>query len=134
LLPFSLVISLTACSGGGGGGGGGGGETGTTPVDNTPRFAFAINSSVIAGYVVDPESGNLIPKGNSQRFFETSPIDIAVRPDGRFLYFSDASEGAIKRRKIDPQTGVFSPDGVDFPVGVPGAQQIAMHPSGKFLF
>ena len=134
LLSFSLVASLTACSGGGGGGGGSSSETSTTPVDNTPRFAYAINSLVIAGYVVDPESGNLIPKGNSQRFFETSPTDIAVRPDGRFLYFSDVSEQAIKRRQIDPQTGVFSPDGADFPVGAPGAQQIAMHPSGKFLF
>jgi 6-phosphogluconolactonase (cycloisomerase 2 family) len=127
------LLMIAGCGGGGSDAGGGSETTTVTAVDNTPRFAYTINSSVIGSHVVDPESGNLIPRGNSQRFFETAPTDLAARPDGRFLYFSDAGDLAIKRRKIDPQTGVHSPEGADFPTGT-GAQQIAMHPSGEFLF
>ena len=132
LLP--VISLLSAC---GGGGGGDGSVTGQNPVaiDDTPRFAYVINNSVIGSYVVDPVSGNLIPKGNSQRFFEVTPADIAPSPDGRFFYLSDRGGfPAIKRRKIDPQTGVFSTDSGDYRVNAPGAHQILIHPSGKFLF
>jgi 6-phosphogluconolactonase (cycloisomerase 2 family) len=134
LAGFVAGLLMIAGCGGGGDAGGGSETTTVTAVDNTPRFAYTINSSVIGSYVVDPETGNLIPRGNSQRFFETVPTDLAARPDGRFLYFSDAGDLAIKRRKIDPQTGVHSPEGADFLTGAPGAQEVAMHPSGEFLF
>jgi 6-phosphogluconolactonase (cycloisomerase 2 family) len=127
-------IVLAGCGGGGGGDVGTNGPAPSATTDDTPRFAYVIDDSAIGAYVVDAESGNLIPRGNSQRFFETSPNDIAARPDGRFLYVSDAGGlPAIKIRKIDPQTGVPSPAGTDFPVGT-SAQQIAMHPTGNYLF
>lgn len=134
-LLSAILVPLFVVACGGSGGGSDEEETGdvpvtTAPIDNTPRFAYVINQGVIGSYVVDPESGNLIPKGNSQNFFETSPTDIAVHPNGRFLYLSDA--GGIKRRKIDNQTGVFSAELADYPVS--GARQIAIHPSGRFLF
>lgn len=135
---LASLISLFA-AGCGGGGDSTGGSSSTAPaisIDTTPRFAYVINTSVIGGYVVDPESGTLIPKGHSQRFFETAPVDLAASPNGRFLYFSDTGGvAAIKRYDIDQQTGVHAyASGAEFAVGSPGAEQIAIHPSGGFLF
>jgi 6-phosphogluconolactonase (cycloisomerase 2 family) len=133
---FLAAAALLVIAGCGGGGGDVGVSTSlpSATADNTPRFAYAIDDSVIGAYVVDVESGNLIPRGNSQRFFETSPNDIAARPDGKFLYISDAGGlPAIKIRKLDAQTGIPSPAGADFAVGT-NAQQIAIHPTGKYLF
>ena len=135
-----ISLFVVACGGGGGGSDDGSNnddpaDPSVTPtsVDNTPRFAYVLNRGVIGSYVVDPESGNLIPRGNSQDFFEVNPTDIAVHPNGRFLYISDTGGLAgIRRRKIDTQTGVFSTEAADY--AITSAGQIVMHPSGRFLF
>lgn len=141
----SVLTALMLAGCGGGGGSANGANNGSTPnptpgivVDNTPRFAYVIDKSVIGSYVVDPDSGNLIPRGNSQQFFETTPVDLATSPNGHFLYFSDTGGSpAIKRYDIEARTGTltFASDASDsFTVASPGAGQILIHPSGKFLF
>ena len=133
-----LLTALLAACGGGGGGGSNSSSTPSslTPFDDTPRFAFVVNADVIGGYVVDPENGNLVPRGNSQKFFETMTEAAVPSPDGRFLYFSDIGGiPAIKRYAINPYTGTHSyAQGKEYDVAGSFVRQMLIHPSGKFLF
>jgi len=58
----------------------------------------------------------------------------AVDPTGRFLYATDFYGNAIHGFTIDPSTGILTPmPALAWPTGN-NPWQIAMHPSGKFLY
>jgi 6-phosphogluconolactonase (cycloisomerase 2 family) len=75
------------------------------------RFLFvgnrAANSSNIAGFRVDPASGQLTATGHAPT--EAVPSAFGLDPDGRFLFAVGTGSGRLASYRVDETTGALTP-------------------------
>lgn len=112
-------------------------------VDRNGRFAVAADLGLdrLLIYRFDSKTGTLAP--NRPPFTEvkpgSGPRHIVFDPSGRFLYLVDEMGSTIYAFSYDPRKGVLRPlqSISSLPQsfhGVNYAAEIAVHPSGKFLY
>jgi len=103
------------------------------------RHAYAINEldNTVVGYRYDPACGGLVPrqtvsvlpggyKGNAKA------AEVAIHPNGRFLYGSCRGPDTLAVFAIDGETGALSP--AEFvPCGGRGPRHFSMSPDGEGL-
>ena len=105
------------------------------------RFAWCINELdlTVTGFRSDPETGSLEPietlstmpaDGADRAGF--SGAEIAVHPNGRFLYASNRGPDAIAMYRIDEVTGKLTFLGVE-PARAETPRHFAIAPGGNFL-
>jgi len=112
-------------------------------LDAANRFAFACDLGIdkIMAYRFDPIHGKLTP--NEPPFVSvkpgSGPRHLTFRPDGRFAYLLNELSSTIVVFAYEPRHGVLKEDQTistlnpDF-AGKSAAAEIAVHPSGKFLY
>lgn len=112
-------------------------------VDSNDRYAVAADLGLdrLLVYRFNPDTGALAP--NRPPFAEvkagSGPRHIVFDPTGRFLYLVDEMASTIYAFSYDPQKGALRPLQTisSLPVSFHGqndAAEIAVHPSGKFLY
>jgi 6-phosphogluconolactonase len=112
-------------------------------VDRNDRFAIAADLGLdrLLVYRFDSKTGALAP--NNPPFAEvkpgSGPRHIVFDPSGRFLYLVDEMGSTIYVFSYHPQKGVLRPLQTISSLpesfhGVNYAAEIAVHPSGKFLY
>jgi len=102
-------------------------------------YAYVINelSSTVAAFAYDAVEGKLetlesvstLPTGFAGKSY---PAEIAVSPDGRFLYGSNRGHDSIASFAIDASTGRLRPTG-HTPTGGSWPRHLALDPTGTFL-
>jgi 6-phosphogluconolactonase len=103
------------------------------------RHFYVINelSSTVTAFAYDPATGALselqtlstLPAGYSGQSFTA---EIAVRPDGKFLYGSNRGHDTIAVFAIDPATGKLTPAGHQSTLGK-RPRNFAIDPTGVYL-
>lgn len=112
-------------------------------VDGNNRHAIAADLGLdrLLVYRFEPETGALAP--NQPPFAEvkpgSGPRHFAFDPSGRFLYLASEMTSTIDAFSYDPQKGVLQhlqriPSLPESFKGQNDAAEIAVHPSGKFLY
>jgi 6-phosphogluconolactonase len=102
-------------------------------------FAYVINelSSTVATFAYDAATGGLesvqnlstLPPGYTGKSY---PAEVAVSPDGRFLYGSNRGHESIASFAIDQSTGLLRPTG-HTPTGGSWPRHFAIDPTGSYL-
>jgi 6-phosphogluconolactonase len=102
-------------------------------------FAYVINelSSTVATFAYDAATGGLksvqslstLPPGYTGKSY---PAEVAVSPDGRFLYGSNRGHESIASFAIDASTGLLRPTG-HTPTGGSWPRHFAIDPTGAYL-
>lgn len=112
--------------------------TGTRPrclaVDPLDRFVFVggASSRTVHTYLID-QDGGLLDTGLAKTLgSEESPRDMAVGPQGRFLYLCVRGPDVLRSYEIDPVTGALSQ--VDEAPAGEDPRDLALHPTGRFLY
>jgi len=106
------------------------------PAPSQTSFAYVVNNfettdssdSAVWMYRVDRSTGALTPNGSIPFGVGVSPLQLATDPLNKFLYI--ANSYSISAFAIDPTSGILSP----LPGAPYGAWEVAVHPSGKFLY
>lgn len=104
------------------------------------RYAYVINelASTIAVYAYDANNGTLrelqtistLPAGFGG---QSTTAEIAIHPNGRFLYGSNRGDDSIAIFAVDPASGLLSPVGRQATQGKT-PRNFAIDPSGAFLY
>ena len=118
--------------------GGKGVDPGFVPVvaNNTPRFAYVVNSgdNTVSQYTVNASTGLL--RANGYVLTGAAPKAIAFAPNGKFAYVVNSivgsAFGSVFVYTINASTGALSKSGEVSTGNAPVA--IAIDPSGKFAF
>jgi 6-phosphogluconolactonase (cycloisomerase 2 family) len=104
-------------------------------MDPAGKFLYAPDepSNQIVGFSISASSGMLTPMPGSPFSAGISPEEVAIDPSGKFLY---ASGDGISGFTIDSSTGALtSVTGSPFTTpSSAGADGLAFHPSGKFIY
>jgi len=108
-------------------------------IDPQNQFLYASDfaAATITGFTIDGSTGALKKLGSS---FNTgfAPGTMMIDPADKFLEVADVGPGlgGISSFTLDPSTGMLTPgvSGVLTFVTSAGASDIALHPSGNFLF
>ena len=96
------------------------------------KFVYvASHNGSIHAFSFDVDSGALAEIEGSPYEYGSVYINMAITPDGKFLYVTDTSNGETQLFGVDNTTGELT--FVDY-FYTNGAHGIAMHPTGKFLF
>jgi 6-phosphogluconolactonase (cycloisomerase 2 family)/uncharacterized membrane protein len=110
-------------------------------IDSAGKFLFLAHANLngIFAFTRDKNTGALALVPGSPFAAGASTMHVLVDPSDRFLYASNYNDsmGAISAYQIDPITGGLTAiAGSPFPtqVGYPGPAQLAVEPSGKFLY
>ncbi len=103
------------------------------------RFAYAINEMLgtVTAFQYNTANGSLkelqtistLPAGFAK---PNSSAEIAVHPNGKFLYASNRGHDSIAVFRVDPATGTLTAAG-QTPSGGRTPRNFAIDPSGKFL-
>jgi 6-phosphogluconolactonase len=103
------------------------------------RFVYVLNemfSNVVAfrydaarGTLAELQTRSTLPEGFSG---DNSGAEIAVHPNGRFLYASNRGHDSIAQFGIDPENGTLTPAGHTLTQGKT-PRGFAIDPSGRFL-
>ena|SRR6266849_295030 len=88
--------------------------------------AFATSKEGIFGLV---QRVSTLPSGFSSR---NDAAEIAIHPDGKWLFASNRGHDSIAVFQIDPSTGFLTPSG-HFPTGGKEPRHFALDPTGRFL-
>ncbi len=78
-------------------------------------YAYVTNnaSATVSGYSVAPDGGlTLLSDDGVSGYTDANPVDLAIAPDGDYLYTVNAGEGTISMFAIDPDTGALNELGV----------------------
>src|SRR5215468_1663897 len=104
------------------------------------KFLFVVNelSSTATSLSYDPKTGDLkqvntvstLPLEFSGR---NDVAEVAVHPNGRYLYVSNRGMDSIALFAIDPKKGTLSPRG-RVPTGGKEPRHFALDPAGNFMF
>jgi len=121
----------------------GSGTIGTADISNVivtctgpGRFAYVANetSNTISAYSIDASTGALTPiAGSPFAATGTTPVAVAVDPNGVYLYVANNGSNDVSVYSIDDTTGVLT--AVGEPVGSGnGPFALLVDPSDQFLF
>jgi YVTN family beta-propeller protein len=121
----------------------GSGTIGTADISNVivtctgpGRFAYVANetSNTISAYSIDASTGALTPiAGSPFAATGTTPVAVAVDPNGVYLYVANNGSNDVSVYSIDAATGVLT--AVGEPVGSGnGPFALLVDPSDQFLF
>jgi len=103
-------------------------------------FAYVINEldSTVVTYRFDPQRGTLqaiqvLPSTPSNYTGELSSAEVAVAPDGRFVYTSNRCNNTIASFAVDPGAGTLTP--MDWaPTHGNSPRFFCLDPAAKFLY
>lgn len=107
------------------------------------RFAYVANNGLnniesVSAYSINRTTGLLTAVAGSPFAAGHTPISLAVRPDGKFLYVVDPAgmpmNGALSVFSINATTGVLTPIANSPFAASTALFQIAIEPTGKFAF
>lgn len=107
------------------------------------RFAYVANNGLnniesVSAYSINRTTGLLTAVAGSPFAAGHTPISLAVRPDGKFLYVVDPvgmpMNGALSVYSINPTTGVLTQIANSPFAASTALFQIAIEPTGKFAF
>jgi 6-phosphogluconolactonase (cycloisomerase 2 family) len=109
---------------------------GAVTVHPNGKFLYVGSFSSLHGFLVDEETGALaplpglpVPGGNS----DATAIDVAIDPQGRYLYATDFV-GSVYGYRIDGASGALSAvPGSPFD-GRPSPYSLAIDPAGRFVY
>ncbi len=122
--------------------------SGTSPqgigVAASGQFVYVVNSvaNSVSGYSINNSAGTLTPFSSilgAPFPVGTSPVSIAVAPQGGFIFVANSGSNTVSQFSIDPNTGSLIAIGTPISVtgvNVPGQtpQAIAVDPSARFVF
>jgi 6-phosphogluconolactonase len=104
------------------------------------KFLFVVSelASTATSFSFDPKKGTLkqvnsvstLPPDFSGR---NDIAEVAVHPNGRFLYVSNRGVDSIALFEIDPKKGILTPMG-SVPTGGKEPRHFALDPAGNFMF
>ena len=107
------------------------------PTSYAREFLFALNSTTLLPFVIEPGSGALTPNGSIPLALnQTEPTSLAISPSGRYLYVTSygTSGTTIFAFAIAPSDGKLTAvSGTLPPIGVHTMASVVA-PSGKFLY
>ena len=110
-------------------------STGTEPsmvlLHPNEKFLYVANhDGVISIFAYSADNGALTETAGSPTLHGDTPINMAITPDGKFLYVTDQGAFQVHIFGVDNTTGnlTFSES-----VAVNDVHSIAMHPSGDFV-
>lgn len=96
------------------------------------KFVYvASHNGSIHAFSFDVDSGALAEIEGSPYEYGSVYINMAITPDGKFLYVTDTGNGETQLFGVDNTTGGLTYMNY---FDTYGAHGIAMHPTGKFLF
>ncbi len=103
------------------------------------KFFYVVSelNSTITAFAYNPANGTLkdfqvvatLPKGFQDR---NDTAEIAVHPDGKWLFVSNRGHDSIAVFAVDPTSGMLRAAG-DFPTGGKEPRHFVIDPSGRFL-
>jgi 6-phosphogluconolactonase len=103
------------------------------------RFFYVVNelNATVTAFAYDPRKGTLkdfqvvstLPKGFRGR---NDDAEIAMHPDGKWLFASNRGHDTIAVFAVDPSSGMLRPAG-EFPTGGKEPRHFAIDPTGRFL-
>ena len=103
------------------------------------NWVFSVNelTSTVTWFLYDPlrgwlnelTSATMLPKGFSGR---NDAAEIAVHPDGKWLFASNRGHDTIAVFAVDPEKGILRKTG-EFPTGGKEPRHFAIDPTGRFL-
>lgn len=101
-------------------------------------FLYVANQGggTISGYTINQATGALtaIAGSNPSPFpTGTTPVRLAIHPNGKFIYCANAGTNDISVFNINQSTGALVQNGPTIPVGA-NPQGIVIDPSGAFLY
>jgi 6-phosphogluconolactonase (cycloisomerase 2 family) len=101
-----------------------------------------LNSNTVSSFLIDSDTGALIPVPGSSFPTGQTPIGLIADPNGKFLYVGDHMQDAISAYSIDPQSGALTR--ISGPAvattGCPGCHmntrplRLAIHPMNSFAY
>jgi 6-phosphogluconolactonase len=107
--------------------------------DRRERFAYAINelNSTVTVFAYDAKAGTLaevesVPTLPAGVKVANSTAEIAVRPDGKFLYASNRGHDSLAIFAVHPETGRLTASGHQPTLGK-APRHFAIDPSGSYL-
>jgi 6-phosphogluconolactonase len=103
-------------------------------------FAYVVNEldSTVATYRFDPQRGSLqaiqvLPTTPSTYTGELSSSEVAVTPNGRFVYVSNRCNNSIASFAVDQSAGTLTPMGWA-PTNANSPRFFCLDPAAKFLY
>ncbi len=103
------------------------------------KFFYVVSelNSTVTAFAYDPGSGTLkdfqvvstLPKGFQGR---NDDAEIAIHPDGKWLFASNRGHDTIAVFVVDPSSGMLRP-AVEYPTGGKEPRHFAIDPTGRFL-
>jgi uncharacterized repeat protein (TIGR01451 family) len=90
------------------------------------------NHGTVLQYSIDPATGKLLPKSPATVPTGHTPGAVAVTPDGRSAYVTEALHGTVLQYSVDPATGKLLPNSPATVPGGPGA--VVVGPDGKSAY
>jgi len=103
------------------------------------RFVYVINEllSTVTAFSYDAERGSLAPLQTVSTLpagfaGESSTAEVAVSPDGRFVYGSNRGDDSLAVFAVDPSSGRLTAKG-HAPVGGKTPRHFTIDPSGRFV-
>ena len=133
LFPIALTLALCTC------GGNSSNSANSSPTSQSApaEVLFATTINGIQSYSLNPSTGALTASNVTQTAFTSIAIsaNLASDPLGHFLFVFDVSNSAINVFSISSgSTTLSAVSGSPFSVSGIGAGNIAVSPSGKFLY
>ncbi len=103
-----------------------------------PRFVYITQpqQGIVAGYIVNPQSGELTFNGQPPVWAHWGPWALASDSGGNHLYVANEGSLDLSAYSIDRTNGHLTPvPGANFPIGSWTYQTgVAVHPSNKFVY
>ncbi len=113
-------------------------------VDPSGKYVVAANSDAVGGswggvgtisvYARSPTSVSGLAEIPGSPFpANTMALNVAITPDGRYVYTTNQNDFQVTTFGMDPATGALAQAGFS-PLAEREAHSIAMHPSGRFFY
>jgi len=104
------------------------------------KFLYVVSelNSTVTAFAYDAAKGALgeglqvVPMLPKDFHGENSPAEIAILPDGKWLFASNRGHDTIAVFAVDPSSGMLRPAG-EFPSGGKEPRHFAIDPTGRFL-
>ena len=95
------------------------------------QFVYVANHTGFINVLAYYDNGTLTETEGSPVFIGSRPIQLAITPDGKFLYLTDQGVSQVHIFGVDNTTGDLT---YSASVDVYDVHSVAMHPTGKFLY
>jgi DNA-binding beta-propeller fold protein YncE len=100
-----------------------------------PPSAYVVNSgeNTVSQYVIDPLSGILSPNSPPTVPTDSTPLGVAVSPDGRSVYAANDFSFTVTQYDVDPVTSTLTPK-TPPSVQSPDPVSVAVSPDGRSVY